>query len=125
MKNDKKGYDRLWNYFGLSYASWLTMPRVLMHEMPDSWQLKMAKLLEEYDNYWDTDKLLDEDFPMNIFVMEGKEIDCNIDEYDEIEEPEEYDLKSRDSYFFLREPSEVWNNYRHPQLDFNKLKENN
>ena len=36
-------------WFGLSYASWLTLPRVLMHEMPDEWQQKMADLLHEYE----------------------------------------------------------------------------
>lgn len=45
----RPGYDALWGWFGLSYASFLTIPRVLMHEMPDEWQGKMAKLLEEYD----------------------------------------------------------------------------
>ena len=44
-----KGYDRLWLWFGLSRASWLTVPRVLLHEMPDEWQDKMAALLEEYE----------------------------------------------------------------------------
>jgi len=47
---EKKGEDALWTWFGLSYASWLTMPRVLMHEMPDEWQAKMAVLLEEYED---------------------------------------------------------------------------
>ena len=42
------GHEALWLWFGLSYASWLTMPRVLMHEMPDEWQLEMARLLSEY-----------------------------------------------------------------------------
>lgn len=46
MKGD--GYDTLWGWFGLSYASFLTLPRVLMHEMPDEWQSKMAALLDEY-----------------------------------------------------------------------------
>lgn len=46
MKRD--GYDRLWGWFGLSYASWITIPRALAHEMPDDWQMKMAELLEEY-----------------------------------------------------------------------------
>jgi len=45
----REGYHRLWNWFGLSRASFLTLPRVLMHEMPDEWQDRMAKLLEEYD----------------------------------------------------------------------------
>lgn len=43
------GKDQLWNWFGLSRASFLTIPRVLMHQMPDEWQKKMADLLVEYD----------------------------------------------------------------------------
>lgn len=43
------GHDELWLWFSLSYASFLTIPRVLMHSMPDKWQWKMAKLLNEYD----------------------------------------------------------------------------
>jgi len=50
----RAGYDRLWRWFGFSYASWLTMPRIMMHEMPDEWQDKMAALLEEWDNTWDS-----------------------------------------------------------------------
>lgn len=50
----KKGRDRLHLWFSLSYASWLVMPRVLMQEMPDEWQDQMAKLLEEWDETWDT-----------------------------------------------------------------------
>jgi len=45
---NRPGFDRLWEWFGLSYASWLTIPRVLMHEMPDEWQDKMTDLIEEY-----------------------------------------------------------------------------
>jgi hypothetical protein len=47
---ERKGYDRLWLWFELSRASWVTIPRVLLHEMPDEWQDKMAALLEEYKN---------------------------------------------------------------------------
>lgn len=36
-------------WFELSYASFLTLPRVLMQDMPDEWQGKMADLLDEYD----------------------------------------------------------------------------
>lgn len=39
---------KLWEWFGLSYASWLTLPRVLLHNMPSSWQDKLAVLLDEY-----------------------------------------------------------------------------
>lgn len=48
-----KGKEELWNWFSLSYASWLTLPRVLMHEMPDEWQGKMAELLNEFSETWD------------------------------------------------------------------------
>ena len=50
----KNGYERLWSWFGLSRSSWLTLPRVMMHEMPDEWQLKMSELLEEWDETWDS-----------------------------------------------------------------------
>jgi hypothetical protein len=54
---DRPGYDALWLWFGLSYASFLTLPRVLMHEMPDEWQARMAALLAEYDATFDTSEL--------------------------------------------------------------------
>lgn len=41
--------NNLWYWFGLSRASWLTMPRVLMHEMPEEWQNSMAELLQQYE----------------------------------------------------------------------------
>jgi hypothetical protein len=45
---EESGHDKLWEWFGLSHASWLTLPRVLMHAMSDEWQGKMAELLREY-----------------------------------------------------------------------------
>lgn len=48
----ESGYERLWGWFSLSYASWLTLPRVMMHEMPDDWQAKMAALMNEWDATW-------------------------------------------------------------------------
>lgn len=43
------GYDRLWNWFSWSRASWLTIPRSVAHQMPDEWQGKLTALLEEYE----------------------------------------------------------------------------
>lgn len=54
-----KGYEKLWGWFGLSRASFLTLPRTLMHEMPDEWQAKMADLLEEYDATFDRSAFYD------------------------------------------------------------------
>lgn len=44
------GQDALWAWFGaFGRPSFLTLPRVLMHAMPDHWQGRMAALLAEYD----------------------------------------------------------------------------
>lgn len=53
------GHEALWCYFGLSRASFLTMSRAFMHEMPDDWQARMAALLHEWDATWDYSKLPD------------------------------------------------------------------
>lgn len=43
------GYQRLWNWFGLSHASFVILPRSMLHDMPDDWQERFAALLEEID----------------------------------------------------------------------------
>lgn len=39
--------DPIHNWFGLSYASYLTIPRSVLQSMPVDWQRRMVKLLEE------------------------------------------------------------------------------
>jgi len=51
--SNRPGYDALWLAFGLSHASWLTMPRAFMHAMPDDWQQRMAVLLAEWEATWE------------------------------------------------------------------------
>lgn len=46
----QSGTSRLWGWFGLSYASFLVLPRILMCAMSDDWQKRMAILLEEYEH---------------------------------------------------------------------------
>lgn len=53
-----KNSGDLWDWFSLSYASFLVVPRVLMHEMPIEWQDKMAALLHEYDETFDTSSVV-------------------------------------------------------------------
>lgn len=53
--------DRLARWFGCSRASWLTLPRSMMVQMPNEWQEKMAELLEKYD----------EEFP-NSYKFDGE-----------------------------------------------------
>jgi hypothetical protein len=52
MKVNSPGHESLWQWFGFTYAAWLTLPRVLMHEMPDEWQARMAVLLREFNETW-------------------------------------------------------------------------
>jgi len=40
---------QLHQWFELSYAQYLTIPRSVMQEMPYDWRFKMAALLEELD----------------------------------------------------------------------------
>lgn len=48
-----EGHEALWGTFGLSRASWLVMPRVMMHAMPDEWQARMAALIDEFHGEYD------------------------------------------------------------------------
>ncbi|MGL4576192.1 MAG: hypothetical protein ACRCV9_15530 [Burkholderiaceae bacterium] len=53
---NQPGHEALLGYFGLSYASWLTLPRVFMQAIPDDWQARMAALLYEYSDTWGVDE---------------------------------------------------------------------
>lgn len=41
---------KLWGWFGLTYASYLVLPRSIICDMPLEWQDKFGELLEELDN---------------------------------------------------------------------------
>lgn len=40
-------------WFELTYAQFLTIPRLVMESMPDEWQEKMTELLNEMDETFD------------------------------------------------------------------------
>jgi len=46
---DPGDYAPIHMWFGLTYASWLTIPRVLMEAMPLQWQKDMVRLLNEFN----------------------------------------------------------------------------
>ena len=79
--------EAIHNWFGLSYASWLTLPRVLMDAMPGDWQARMVALLNEYD----------EEFPYQPVICTRVQIT---------------DLSGK-----LVKTPEWLVNYRHPDLD--------
>jgi hypothetical protein len=45
--------DPLAEWFELSYAQFLTVPRLVLQSMPMEWQIKMAALLREMDETFD------------------------------------------------------------------------
>ena len=67
MTQNTNGRDELHLWFGLSYASFLTLPRTFMQAMPDEWQGRMAELLNEWDDHWDFTKL-----PSYQFIVQAK-----------------------------------------------------
>lgn len=51
-EHDTEGGQALSLWFGLSRASFLVLPRVMMMQMSDIWAWRMAGLLEEFDAKW-------------------------------------------------------------------------
>ncbi len=92
--------DKLQTWFGLSYASFINLPRVLIQEMPDEWQSKLADLLDEYDETFDTSA-----------IKSGGKL---------INRTKVIPVDSRNK--FMKWPYEMLN-YRHPDKNFiNSLK---
>jgi len=55
LHNVQMELDFIHQQFGLTYASWLVLPRVLMAEMPTDWQKEMVRLWDEFYDTWDMD----------------------------------------------------------------------
>jgi hypothetical protein len=50
----------MWNWFGLTYSSYLVIPRTLLCGMPEEWQKKFAALLDEMrDEVYDSERIAD------------------------------------------------------------------
>jgi hypothetical protein len=45
--------DEVHNWFELSYAQYLTIPRSIMEAMPEEWQKRMVACLKELDSTFD------------------------------------------------------------------------
>ena len=79
------------NYFELSYANFLVLPRTVMMDMPTEWQKKFVALLDELDDATNWRDELDSDIEVH-FKSNGR--------YCEI--PEKF------------------SQYRHPEIDWLK-----
>lgn len=47
VKNEVNDLYSIHNWFGLSYANYLVLPRSVLQSMPDSWQEEFVKLLDK------------------------------------------------------------------------------
>lgn len=50
----------MWGWFGLTYSSYLVIPRALLCGMPAEWQKRLAALLDEARGIYDTEKINDD-----------------------------------------------------------------
>ena len=49
----------MWDWFELSYSSYLVLPRSLLCGMDEEWQTKMIELLEQMRENYDTSQIED------------------------------------------------------------------
>jgi len=61
--------DPIHPWFGLSYASYLVLPRSILQAMPYEWQKRMVALLEEAEDIIDWQKI-DENY--NVLLRDRK-----------------------------------------------------
>lgn len=58
MKKEIIREDPIHVWFGLTYASYLVLPRVALVSMPYNWQKRLVKLLDEMEEAFYPDNLL-------------------------------------------------------------------
>lgn len=61
----------MWKWFGLSYSSYLVIPRSLLCGMPTEWQEKFAKLLDECREHY-SDKNIEDGYVVKLRGEKGR-----------------------------------------------------
>lgn len=74
------GHGPMWNWFELSYASYLVLPRALLCGMPWEWQEKMVALLLEMRETYDTDQI-NENYRVTVHNGRGKFVEDPLRNY--------------------------------------------
>jgi len=100
---ERTGYNKLWLWFGLDRASWLTLPRVMMHEMPDEWQSKRADLLHEWDATWDSSEMPSP----HVSAKRGGKFTCWPEWLLNYRHPQREEIECLRSNYRISEPSKV------------------
>lgn len=66
-------------WFGLTYSNYLVIPRVLLQSMPDEWQEKFVKLLEDaHEHFGDG---IDDNYTVQLRDKKGRFIEDPLADY--------------------------------------------
>lgn len=52
-------FKKVWDYFELSYAAYLILPRVFLCDMPEDWQERFCQLMYELETKFGDNKEID------------------------------------------------------------------
>lgn len=72
--------DYIHEYFELSYAHYLVLPRTLLQSMPAKWQKEFVKLLEEFEERFTAFEWLPEGTNYNVQLKDRKGVIHSINE---------------------------------------------
>lgn len=72
------------HWFGLTYASYLTLPRSLMQAMPGPWQLRFVELMEEFEGTFD---YLGSDHSYSVQLRQQVDTVGGEDVYEDLDDP--------------------------------------
>jgi hypothetical protein len=76
------GHEALHLWFNLTYAAYLVLPRTFLQSMPDSWQGRLAQLLNEMNEFADQKKFCWPDPDLEISVVLTPERDDTEEDVD-------------------------------------------
>lgn len=60
------------SYFGLSYAHYIVLPRTLLQSMPDGWQKRFIRLMDEFEDRFSSFEWLPEGTYYNVSLKDEK-----------------------------------------------------
>ncbi len=63
--------EHIHNWFGLTYSSYLVLPRLMLESMPAEWQKKFVELLDEMEETLEVDENYSSEYSVQ-YKVDGK-----------------------------------------------------
>jgi hypothetical protein len=63
---------KIHEFFGLTYASYLVLPRVFLESMPDDWQARFVEMIEEIPEVLDIDPEYSSNYTVHLRDEKGR-----------------------------------------------------